>query len=162
MKTIIYLILILSSASLTNCASIEYINEDGSTSRGIKTYPTKPYLLVEKSAIVKEKGSESVIEKQIKVTLVSLPDLENPVYIKEKSGLGNTELNITLENGIITTYGSKSDSKIPETITSVAGLLTSVAGFSTKLDTEEELPSFTLFELIMINNKLELEEVKIK
>lgn len=99
---------------------------------GLKFYHSKPYLLVERNP-----------QKEIKIksSIIYLPDLENPTYAKIKPGLGSADLKIDLENGILKSYGLVTDTKIPETLTSVAGALAStgiIPGVETGEGEEEE------------------------
>lgn len=49
--------------------------------------------------------------------------------VKFKSGFGSSELSVTLSNGMIASVGQKTDTKVPETITSIAALGTAAAAF---------------------------------
>jgi len=165
MKKAFLLLIGLLVLGITSCASVEYKDDNNDDVKGIKTYSSKPYLLVERNYSQTKKGEENATKGEIKTTLISLPDIENPIYLKEKSGLGSSELSFTLENGMIKTYGSKADSKIPETITSVAGLISSLVGFG-KTEPEEENDSslksnFDLYEIVLDkdNNKIKLIKV---
>ncbi|TDN87057.1 hypothetical protein DET49_11411 [Salegentibacter sp. 24] len=149
----------------TGCSSVQYTNPSGEKTAGILTYPPKPYILVERGYTETEGDSETSVKGEIKVSLISLPDTEKPLYLKQKSGLGSTELNLTLENGMIKTYGSKADTKIPETITSVAGLISSISGIGTpqsEADKEGKSPTFELYEINMEDSKLVLTKVEIQ
>jgi hypothetical protein len=53
-------------------------------------------------------------------TPVSLPGPRRAVGLQ--SGYGSAELSVGLSNGIITSVGQKTDTKVPETITAVTGL----------------------------------------
>lgn len=58
------------------------------------------------------------------VDIVSLPG--RPRSISFKSGLGSAKLSVTTSNGIITQLGQETDTKIPETLTAIAGLAKTV------------------------------------
>ncbi|MHB1277930.1 MAG: hypothetical protein ACYC1Q_05990 [Bacteroidia bacterium] len=103
---------------LSGCAGVKfYSDKDLTKESGIEFYSPEPYLIVERNPAK---------DVSIKMTIVYLPDLENPKYVKVKSGFGSSDLKLVLENGIITSYGITSDSKVPETITAISGLVTGV------------------------------------
>jgi hypothetical protein len=82
---------------------------------GLKVYPPKPYLLVSRAG---DGG------KTISVSTIMLPDLGDPHYIRPQTGVGKADLNLAIENGILKTYGSATDSKTAEIIKEVAALAT--------------------------------------
>jgi len=59
-------------------------------------------------------------------TVLSLPGTERSVTFK--NGYGTANLSIALTNGMISSAGQQTDSKIPETITALSGLATAAAG----------------------------------
>lgn len=61
----------------------------------------------------------------ITVDVISLPG--KPRSIGFHSGFGSAKLSVTLANGMITQVGQETDTKIPETLTAVAGLAKSLA-----------------------------------
>lgn len=121
-----YLIFIIIALYITSCASVKfYDNKDvrKANETGIKFYSPKPYLLVEKNP------SKDVSSKS---TIIYLPDFDSPTYVKLRPGLGSTDLKLSLERGILTSYGITTDTKIPETITAIGGLLgDAVSSFET-------------------------------
>jgi len=98
-----------------SCATVKFY-DDGALKKetGIEFYQAKPYLLVEK------KPAKDVA---VKSTIIYLPDMSRPKYAKLKTGFGSSDLKLSMTNGIITSYGVTSDSKIPETITALTGVL---------------------------------------
>jgi hypothetical protein len=147
------MILALVALLTSGCATIKFYSDQSlKTETGLKFYSAKPYLLVE------HKTSSDTSSR-----IIYLPDLANPQYAKIKPGLGASELNIALTNSMLATYGSKTDSKIPETITSVAGLLSKVAEITTPVKrkvVELEQPNlFELYEIIMNANGTKLVRV---
>ena len=96
------------------CAHIEVSEGRGEEHPdGFKTYPQRPYLLVEKG----EKGTVS--------KLISLPDTQHPRYVRQRGVFGTAEASFTLDNGMVVSGGQKSDSKTPETIGALGTLLSS-------------------------------------
>lgn len=65
----------------------------------------------------------SVTDKCISsATVVSLPG--NKRHLDFRSGYGSSSLSAEFSNGLLTKVGQTSDTKIPETLTSIAGLKT--------------------------------------
>lgn len=120
MKSITYLSLILLFSS---CAGIKfYDDKDSKNEIGLKYYQQKPFLLVEYNP------SKDV---KVKSTIIYLPDLQNPDYVKQKRGFGSSDLKMELENGMLKSFGSTYDSKVPETVTGVGSLATGIGGIAT-------------------------------
>jgi hypothetical protein len=84
---------------------------------GLSFYEPKPYLFV---FVNKDCVSTA--------TVISLPGDKKSVMFK--SGYGSADLSIALSNGILTNAGQKTDTKIPETITSIASLGAAMAALS--------------------------------
>ncbi len=57
-------------------------------------------------------------------TVVTVPGLPRSVGLH--SGYGSADLSVALSNGIITSVGQKTDTKVPETIAAVTGLVSAV------------------------------------
>lgn len=107
---VIFWLLILSS-----CATVKFYDDAKLTKEsGIEFYPPKPYLLVER------KPAKDVA---LKSSIIYLPDFTKPKYAKLQAGFGSNDLKLSLSNGIITSYGITTDSKVPETITALTGVL---------------------------------------
>lgn len=119
MKSLKIIIVLVTVIFLSGCSSIKvYRSQDADDPKkqGIKAYPPKPYIVVARAG---ENG------KIISVTPVMLPDLSDPHYIRQISGLGSANLTLGIEGGVLKTFGGNVDTKIPETITSIGGLATS-------------------------------------
>ena len=104
---------------LTGCSSLKFY-PDSAMKRdevGLKAYYPKPYILVARDGTAKVTS----------VSVVYLPDLEHPVYARARSGYGSANLTLAFTNGIITSFGQQTDTKIPETLTALGGLGTSIA-----------------------------------
>jgi hypothetical protein len=116
MKKSIYLgTIALALSLLYGCASVQiYSGNDLKNKTGLKFFPVKPYLLVE---------LKSEKDQTIKTTIVYLPDLANPQYLKVKPGVGSNELKMAFSNGILNSYGLTSETNVAETINSIAGLI---------------------------------------
>jgi hypothetical protein len=104
MKRVAFL---LSSLAFLGCANIDFDSKD----KGLTYYEPMPYLFI------------SVTDKCISTaTVVSIPGPKKKMELH--AGFGSSELSAEFSNGIITKIGQASDSKIPETLTSVAALQT--------------------------------------
>lgn len=119
---------LLASLSLAGCGHIGfYDNPDLSGGEtGVKFYTPKPYLLVTRT---------QVKESPIKAELVYLPDLSKPVYAKAVAGMGSSDLSMTFSNGMLTTFGQKTDPKVAETATGLGGLVTAAGTLATDIAT---------------------------
>ena len=86
---------------------------------------------------------------QVQVSIVYLPDLQNPVYAKLRSGYGSANLSLAFQSGMLTSVGQTTDTKIPETITALAGMATAAGGFLKLAPPapKTEKPDFTLYEI---------------
>jgi hypothetical protein len=112
--------LTLLAVLFTACARVAFYSDaklkHGET--GVKFYTPKPYLLVART------GAK---DKPVEISIIYLPDLSHPIYAKSKTGLGTTDLSLTIANGVLSTVGVKTDSKVPELLTAIGSLTTSVA-----------------------------------
>ncbi len=109
------LLFILGLLIFSSCATVKFYDDANLTQEsGIEFYPPKPYLLVER------KPAKDVA---LKSSIIYLPDFSKPKYAKLQAGFGSNDLKLSLSNGIITSYGITTDSKIPETITALTGVL---------------------------------------
>ncbi|MDR3510008.1 MAG: hypothetical protein P4L73_00100 [Caulobacteraceae bacterium] len=96
--------------ALGGCAGLEF--SDGwspSNANALHFYDSRPYLLV---SVTKDCVSSA--------SVISLPAGKRSVTFK--SGYGTADLSVALQNGMVTSVGQKTDTKIPETITAAAGL----------------------------------------
>lgn len=91
---------------------------------GIPAYKPVPHLLVRYNA---EK------DKPFSSELIMLPDMSDPYYIVQHGGIGSNTTALGMQNGILTSVNSATDSKVPETLNAAAGLITSAAGAATSL-----------------------------
>jgi hypothetical protein len=108
---------------LSSCASYEVTKIDKtSKTEGVRFFRPAPYLLIGIST--GDAKSESV--PTLTAKLICLPDKSQEYVIHRKSELGTAEVTASLQDGWnLVSYGGKTDSKIPETITAVASLATS-------------------------------------
>jgi hypothetical protein len=109
------LLLLTGLLIFNSCATVKFYDDSKlKEESGIEFYAPKPYLLVER------KPAKDVA---LKSSVIYLPDLSKPKYAKLQAGFGSNDLKLSLSNGIITSYGVTTDSKVPETITALTGVL---------------------------------------
>ena len=142
---------------MSSCATVKFYSDPALTREtGIRVYPPKPYLLVEYLS------TKSV---NIKTSIVYLPDLTDPQFIRVRPGLGSSNLKISLENGVLTSYGLITDTKVPETLGKVTDLLTKATYTATdlvrsKTGDEPSQPAFELYEIVISDGQTKLVQVK--
>jgi len=118
MKKYLFL-LVLLPLLLTGCASVTVtkITSENPYKEGVRFYRPWPYLLV-------TKGENGKLEAKT----IYLPRINEEYCIKVNSGMGTVDSSFTLTDGWqLTVMGDKRDSKVPETIDSLAGVLAKVA-----------------------------------
>lgn len=141
------------------CAGVKIYSDAAMQIRtGLKFYYARPYLLVERNA--NKDGTT-------KTSIQYLPDLAEPHYAKTISGLGSNDLKITYENGSISTFGVLTDTKIPESVTALTGLLSELKqlpapGVDRSRAQGTEEPSVELYAIILSEGKLVLQKVEWK
>jgi hypothetical protein len=112
---------VLACSALAACADIKVFETDAQGGVGRETgflyYEPKIYLAIEQS----KEGRTA--------KLLSLPDLTRPRLIQYQSGFGSTTLEFSTQNGLLTSVNQSIDTKVPELLTSVAGLATAVGAF---------------------------------
>jgi hypothetical protein len=131
MKVLKYTIALASLCLLSACAGLNFGDE------GVTYYEPTPYLFV---SLNKECVSTA--------TVVSLPGKKRSV--KFTKGYGSADLSIAMSNGILTNVGQKTDSKVPETITSIAALGTAMAAIKAFEKPQKQVvcvPTATLYEI---------------
>jgi hypothetical protein len=147
-------ILVIIAMALVGCAHISFHDPRDSkrANVGVEYYKPKLYLLVTQQ------------KEGYKADILTLPDLAQPRYAVLHPGYGSSSLSLKLNNGILTDVGQTVDTKIPETITALGSLATAAGGFAKLIERagarEQEQP-FRLFEIIMRQGELRLEEVKV-
>jgi len=156
-KSIVFLLFLVGLLAFTGCASVKFYSDSNLTNEtGLRYYTLKPYLLVEFKA---EK------DNTVKTSVIYLPDLANPQYVKTTSGLGSNELKIDFENGAISSYGLISESQIPETLEAFAAMLSKSAYAAQtftgegKIQVDESETYFRLYEILTGPDGTELKEI---
>ena len=143
-----------------SCAPVKFYSDSALTMPGgLKYYTVKPYLLAER-----ELAGNNII----KVTPVYLPDLENPQYMIIKDGPGSRKVDLKLADGAISTFGMASDTKISESVESLAALISKSASAITDLTTLKGIPQAAsvqtvteLYEVVMTGGKTSVRRIDI-
>ena len=106
------------------CAQVRVRTLDsagGKRAEGVRFYRPWPYLLV--TVETGEKGS------QFKNQVIYLPKTDEPFVAEVSPGWGTANGTVKLQDGWnLVELGAATDSKIPDTITAVSGLIPAVAG----------------------------------
>ncbi len=103
-----------------SCANVTFHSDAALKKQtGLKYYTAKPYILI---------GPTGNKDAPMKAEIISLPDLENPTYAKYHPGWGSHNFSLAVaSSGNLSSYGQTADSKGPETIAALSGLVTSAA-----------------------------------
>ncbi|HEX2976679.1 MAG TPA: hypothetical protein VHO68_12150 [Bacteroidales bacterium] len=145
---------------LSGCSPVQIYSDPALTkSTGFKYYTAKPYVQVEKDS---QSGAI------VKATVLYLPDLSNPQYVKVNGGLGSRKLDIELSDGTIKKFGLTSDTNIPESITALGNTISKTADAIKDLSTLKGLPQAgattvtELYEVIMDAEGTILKKIEFK
>ncbi|WP_337997244.1 hypothetical protein [Oleispirillum naphthae] len=103
---------VVACCGLAGCAGYGF--HETPREGGLTYWETAPFLVVATEADCKQT-----------LTVMSMP--ARPRSVSLNSGYGSAELNIAFKDGTITQIGQKTDTKIPETLTQIAGLTTAYA-----------------------------------
>jgi nitrogen fixation protein len=176
---------------LTSCGSSVEVKKLGDKNTGIPYYLPRPYLLITSGISTTEyqdKVTETKTEKpdgtkinekvtqQVPITantnkdgysvkIIYLPDLRTKYGITIKPGNGTSDTKITLANGWqLTSLAATTDTKVPETITATAGLVSAVGGvipkaFKTEEKEEEgtQKVSVRIYEMVWDRGKMKFD-----
>ncbi|WP_146187973.1 hypothetical protein [Acidovorax sp. CF316] len=82
---------------------------------GIPIYGSKPYVLVKRT---------KAKDKPLEISIEYITDRSQVIYADPRGGFGSADLKLSLSNGQLTQFGQITDTKIPELISAVSGLLT--------------------------------------
>jgi hypothetical protein len=147
--------------SFPGCSPVRFYSDSGlKKSTGFKYYTSKPYLQVER---------DPVSSNIVKMTVLYLPDLENPAYIAIKDGLGSRKLDIKLTEGKITTLGMDTDPLIAETVTALGNTVSKISASVADLSTVKGVPPSAgnptvteLYDIIITNGTTSLKRIEVK
>ncbi len=160
MKNSLNILLAGAFVALTGCAPVKFYSDPGLTQKtGLKYYTVKPYLLVERDPLT---------SNILKADVIYIPDLENPMYMVVKDGPGSRTLDLTLENGSISTIGIASDAKISETIEALGSLVSNTNGLLTDLSALKGPPQDAaavlteLYEIIISGGITSVRKIEIR
>jgi hypothetical protein len=158
-KPITLLVTVLTFCIIYGCSSVQiYSDSNQKNKTGLKFYNVKPYILVE---------LKSEKDLTVKTSVIYLPDLANPQYLIVKPGMGSNELKMAFTNGMLNSYGLTSDSKVAETITSLAGLISKIPDVVNKMavapsgqQQSASQPDFILYEVLISPEGTRLKRVE--
>jgi len=158
-KRVVFLTALVTLLALSGCATVKFYSDpDLKKETGLRYYTLKPYLLVEYKA---EK------DNTVKTTVVYLPDLSNPQFLKARTGIGKNDIKLTFTNSGLTSYGAVSQSQIPDLMEAFANMLSksayAVQAFTGPPQPEAEDTStyFRLFQIVDGPDGTSLKEVVI-
>ena len=118
-KLFVFAAILVAIVLLNGCATVTiYSDAELDNETGLRFYTFRPYLLVEYMA---EK------DNTVKTSVVYLPDLSSPQFMKLKPGIGSSELKMTLTNSALESYGVATDSQLPESMAAFADILSKSA-----------------------------------
>jgi len=141
------------------CASVDVFKDEAlSQKTGLRVYAAKPYLLVART---------EARDKPFEVSVIYLPDLSNPQYIKQTGGLGSSDLKLTLSNGMLTSFGSNIDPALAESLKGLGSLLSGGAEVIGKLlktlpGGEPSEGTFDLYEIVIEAHQTLLKKVPVR
>ena len=144
----------------TGCAPVQFYSNKGLTEKtGLKYYTVKPYLHVERDAET---------NRIVKATVIYLPDLANPQYIRIREGVNSKKVNLKFSNGSIDTFGYSSTGKVGESVDALAAMITKGTDALTELNTLKSLQAVKassntveLYEINFGGDRTTLREVTI-
>jgi len=159
-KLAILAVLTVAGILFTGCATVKvYSDAELKNETGLRYYTLKPYLLVEYMANK---------DNTVKTSVVFLPDLSSPQYIKVRPGIGSSDLKMTFSNSTLESYGVATDSQIPESMAAFADILSKSAyaaqnfsGSRPETDTpQDQAIPFRIFEIVFTASGTVLREVE--
>ena len=142
------------------CAPVQiYSNKSLTEKSGLKFYTVKPFLHVERDAET---------NRIVKATVLYLPDLANPQYMRIREGVNSKKVNLKFTNGSIDTFGYTSTGKIGESVDALAAMISKGTDALTDLNALKSLQAVKassntveLYEIIFGADKTTLREVTI-
>ena len=147
-KNLVLAVLAMAVILITGCATVKvYSDAELTTETGLRYYTLKPYLLVEYMANK---------DNTAKTSVIFLPDLSSPQYIKVKPGIGSSELKMTFSNSTLESYGVATDSQLPESMEAFAAMLSKSAYAAQAFEgrepggtmNQDQSTPFRLFEIL--------------
>lgn len=106
---------ILLLPALPGCSSVQIYSDSGMTRKaGLKYYYVKAYMQVARNS------ADNTI---IKLSVVYLPDLENPQYVLLKNRLGSKKFDIKLGEGAITSFRLDNEPLAADSFEALAALI---------------------------------------
>jgi hypothetical protein len=146
--------------AFSGCAPVKFYSNPGLTQKsGLKFYTVKPFILVERDPI-----SGNIL----KASVLYLPDLANPQYMKIKDGPGSRKVDLKLDNGSISSLGVTSDGQLDDAIESLSALIAKGTGALTDITALKGQPGASpppvveLYEVFMSSESTSVKKIDIK
>ena len=159
-KLTVFAAILVAVILYSGCATVKIYSDAGLTKEtGLRFYTLKPYLLVEYLAAK---------DNTLKTSVIYLPDLSSPQFMKLKPGIGSSELKMTFANSALESYGVITDSQLPESMAAFADILSKSAyatqnltGTRPPAEAGQQQPAipFRLFEIILTPEGTSLKEI---
>lgn len=157
-NTILAVLVSVFIYTFIGCAPVQfYSNKNLTEKTGLKYYTVKPYLHVERDAET---------NRIVKATVIYLPDLANPQYMRIREGVNSRKVNLKFSNGSIDTFGYSSTGKVGESVDALAAMITKGTDALTELNTLKSLQAVKassntveLYEIVFGADKTTLKEV---
>jgi hypothetical protein len=147
------------AACFSSCTGVHFYKDEALTQKtGLKYDMAKAYILVSRT---------EAKDQPVEVSIVYLPDLAHPVFVKPTSGLGSSDLKLTLWNGMLASFGVTTDPVAGETLKALNSLLTGgvealgklAQGFGLK---EPQAGTFKLYEVCVAADKTTLKKIEVR
>ena len=139
--------------AFTSCSSVKFYSDEAmKVKTGFRFYTSRPYILVDHSS-----GKE-------KISVIWLPDLQNPQFLRIRYGIGSNDLKLAFKDGALTSFGLTTENDIDEMINSLASLISKGGALLTAPvpDTNPDDPGlFELYEIDVEENSTILRKVNL-
>lgn len=124
-------LLLFVAVAVAGCAGVNlYTDKELEHKTGVPFYMAKPYLLVKRT------GST---QQPVSVDVIYLPDLENPLYARQRVGVGKSKFTVKLTDGKLGEFSTDIDSKATEFTEAVTtGLKTLVEAFEIQQEADRD------------------------
>ncbi|AMJ67662.1 hypothetical protein [Hymenobacter sp. PAMC 26628] len=130
-KCVLFLLAAAGWCGFSSCAGyrIKKVDAADTTTEGLRYCRSAPYLLVSSVSTPAAETAAATVAYQV----VYLPDPAQTYVIQRHGGLGTVNVTAALtESGLLTQFGGATDSKVPNLITAIGGVLPSVTGLKVR------------------------------
>ncbi|AWM34087.1 hypothetical protein [Hymenobacter nivis] len=161
-KCVLFLLAAVGWCGFSSCAGyrIKKIDAADTTTEGLRYCRSAPYLLVSSVSTPGETAATAAYQ------VVYLPDPAQTYVIQRHGGLGTVNVTAALtESGLLTQFGGATDSKVPDLITALGGILPSVIGLKARAQENgpPAAPAPRLFKIVFgANNPAGIKLVEVQ